>query len=67
MASQNYINEDEQFLTTNPVEIAQIITVLAKDKTTLNMSFNHGQEQGLTVVIGVSADKRWVYLDKSLD
>lgn len=67
MASQSYINEDEQFLTTNPVEIAQIITVLAKDKTTLNMSFNHGQEQGLTVVIGVSADKRWVYLDKSLD
>lgn len=67
MANQSYIKEDDQFLTTNPVEIAQIISVLAKDKATLNMSFNHGQEQGLTVVIGVSADKRWVYLDKSLD
>ncbi len=67
MAAQNYTSEDEQFSTENPVEIAQIIAVLAKDKTTLNMSFNHGQDQGLTVVIGVSADKKWVYLDKSLD
>lgn len=67
MATQNYTSDDEKFLTENPVEIAQIITVLAKEKATLNMSFNHGQDQGLTVVIGVSADKKWVYLDKSLD
>ncbi len=67
VAAQNYTSEDDQYLTGNPVEIAQIITVLAKNKTTLNMSFNHGQDQGLTVVIGVSSDKKWVYLDKSLD
>jgi len=67
VAAQNYTSEDDQYLTENPVEIAQIITVLARNKTTLNMSFNHGQDQGLTVVIGVSADKKWVYLDKSLD
>ncbi len=67
MAAQDYTSEDDQYLTENPVEIAQIIAVLARNKTALNMSFNHGQDQGLTVVIGVSADKKWVYLDKSLD
>lgn len=67
MAAENYTNEDNQYLTENPVEIAQIITVLARNKTALNMSFNHGQDQGLTLVIGVSANKKWVYLDKSLD
>jgi flagellar brake protein len=67
MEDQKVPQDDEQFLTHHPVAIAQILNELAKNKTTLNLSFNHGQDQGLTTVIGVSADKKSVYIDKSLD
>lgn len=67
MANQNTAHNDEKFLTHHSVEIAQILNELAKNKTTLNLSFNYGKDQGLTTVIGVSRDKRFVYLDKSLD
>jgi len=67
MANQSVEQDDDKYLTTHPITIAQILNELAKNKTTLNLSFNHGQEQGLTTVIGVSADKKSVYMDKSLD
>lgn len=67
MADQKVEHEDDKFLTRHPVAIAQILKELAKNKTTLNLSFNYGQDQGLTTVIGVSRDKRFVYMDKSLD
>lgn len=67
MANQSVEQDDEKYLTTHPITIAQILNELAKNKTTLNLSFNYGQEQGLTTVIGVSADKKSVYMDKSLD
>ncbi len=65
MANQEY--DDERFITRHPVAIAQILNELAKNKTTLNLSFNYGQDEGLTTVIGVSRDKKFVYMDKSLD
>ena len=55
------------FITHHSVEIAQILNELAKNKTTLNLSFNYGKDQGLTPVIGISRDKRFVYIDTSLD
>jgi flagellar brake protein len=67
MLDQKIANEDDKYLTEHPVAIAQVLNELAKNKTPLNLSFNHGQEQGLTTVIGVSKDKQFVYLDKSLD
>lgn len=67
MANQGVEQDDEKYLTTHPITIAQILNELAKNKTTLNLSFNYGQEQGLTTVIGVSADRKSVYMDKSLD
>lgn len=67
MVDNTVANDDEKFLTQHPVAIAQVLNELAKNKTTLNLSFNQGQDQGLTTVIGVSKDKQFVYLDKSLD
>ena len=67
MVDQKGAEGDEQYITHHPVAIVQILKELAKNKTTLNLSFNYGQEQGLTTVIGVSADKKSVYMDKSLD
>lgn len=67
MADQKVAQEDEKFLTQHPIAIAQILNELAKNKTALNLSFNYGQDQGLTTVIGVSRDKKSVYMDKSLD
>ncbi len=67
MADSAVVNNEEQYLTEHPVEIAQVLNELAKNKTTLNMTFNQGRDQGLTTVIGVSKDKKYVYLDKSLD
>jgi c-di-GMP-binding flagellar brake protein YcgR len=67
MVDEKAANDDEKFMTQHPVAIAQVLNELAINKTTLNLSFNHGQEQGLTTVIGVSKDKKSVYLDKSLD
>lgn len=67
MADQKVAHEDDKYLTQHPIAIAQILNELAKNKTTLNLSFNRGQEQGLTTVIGVSRDKKFVYMDKSLD
>lgn len=67
MANQDATKDDEKYLTSHPIAIAQILNELAKNKTTLNLSFAYGQEQGLTTVIGVSADKKSVYMDKSLD
>ena len=67
MADQKVAQDDEKFLTQHPIAIAQILNELAKNKTTLNLSFNYGQDQGLTTVIGVSRDKKSVYMDKSLD
>ncbi|MEE9330674.1 MAG: flagellar brake protein [Methylophilaceae bacterium] len=67
MANQGATQNDERYLTNHPIAIVQILNELAKNKTTLNLSFNYGQEQGLTTVVGVSADKKSVYMDKSLD
>jgi c-di-GMP-binding flagellar brake protein YcgR len=67
MANQKVAQDDEKYLTHHPIAIAQILNELAKNKTTLNLSFNYGQDQGLTTVIGVSRDKKSVYMDKSLD
>lgn len=67
MADNKVANDEEKYLTQHPVAIAQVLNELAKNKTTLNLSFNQGRDQGLTTVIGVSKDKKFVYLDKSLD
>ncbi len=67
MANQNTTYNDDMFITHHSVEIAQILNELAKNKTTLNLSFNYGKDQGLTTVIGISRDKRFVYIDTSLD
>lgn len=67
MANQNATHRDDMFETRHSIEIAQILNELAKNKTTLNLSFNYGKDQGLTTVIGVSRDKKFVYMDKSLD
>lgn len=67
MANQSAKEGDERYLTSHPINIAQILNELAKNKTTLNLSFNYGEEQGLTTVIGVSVDRKSVYMDKSLD
>lgn len=67
MADQKVAQDEEKFLTQHPIAIAQILNELAINKTTLNLSFNYGQDQGLTTVIGVSRDKKSVYMDKSLD
>jgi hypothetical protein len=67
MVNQKTAHNDDKFLTHHSVEIAQILNELAKNKTTLNLSFNYGKDQGLTTVIGVSQDKKFVYMDKSLD
>lgn len=67
MEDQKVAQDEDKFLTQHPIAIAQILSELAKNKTTLNLSFNYGQDQGLTTVIGVSRDKKSVYMDKSLD
>ncbi len=67
MVDEKLTHNDNKFITHHPVAIAQILSELAKNKTTLNLSFNYGQDQGLTTVIGVSRDKKFVYMDKSLD
>jgi flagellar brake protein len=67
MSENKIANDEEKYLTQHPVAIAQVLNDLAKNKTTLNLSFNQGRDQGLTTVIGVSKDKKYVYLDKSLD
>lgn len=67
MSENTVANDEDKYLTQHPVAIAQVLNELAKNKTTLNLSFNQGRDQGLTTVIGVSKDKKFVYLDKSLD
>lgn len=67
MADQKVAQDEDKFLTQHPIAIAQILNELAKNKTTLNLSFNYGEDQGLTTVIGLSRDKKSVYMDKSLD
>jgi hypothetical protein len=49
---------DEQYMAHHPIEISQILAELAKNKTMLNLSFNHGQEQSLTTIIGVNREKK---------
>jgi flagellar brake protein len=67
MNDQTKLPDDDQFAVHHPKEISQILTELGKNKTILNVSFNHGQDQCLTTVIGVDAEKRAVYLDIGLD
>jgi flagellar brake protein len=67
MSENTVANDEDKYLTQHPVAIAQVLNELAKNKTTLNLSFNQGRDQGLTTVIGVSKDKKFVYLDKNLD
>lgn len=67
MVDQKGAESDEQYITHHPIAIVQILKELAKNKTTINLSFNYGDEQGLTTVVGVSADKKSVYMDKSMD
>jgi len=67
MTEENKIQDDEQFTLHHPKEISQILSELSKNKTILNISFNHGHDQCLTTIIGVDGEKRAVYLDIGLD
>lgn len=67
MIDEQNLTELEKFTVQHPKEICQILTELAKSKALLNISFNHGQDQCLTSVIGVNAEKGVVYLDMGLD
>lgn len=67
MVNENQYTELEKYSVTNPKEICQILTELAKHKALLNLSFNQGQDQCLTSVIGVNAEKNLAYLDMGLD
>lgn len=67
MIDDHNLIELEKFTVQHPKEICQILTELAKNKALLNVSFNYGQDQCLTSVIGVNADKGVAYLDMGLD
>lgn len=66
--TQEALTPDEQrYLVHNPLEIAQILNDLARNKVMLKVSFNHGADSYLTTVIEASVDKHAVYLDVSRD
>lgn len=59
-------NED-QYVVHNPKEVVQILTDLAKQKTTLKVSFNHGADVYLTTVITIDTKNHTVNLDIGRD
>lgn len=66
--TQEALTADEQrYMVHNPLEIAQILNDLAKNKVMLKATFNHGSDSYLTTVIEASAQNRVVYLDVSRD
>jgi flagellar brake protein len=67
MNDQVDLSDDEQFTVYHPKEIAQILNELAKTKAIINVSFNRGNDQCLTTVIGINYDKKAVYLDIGMD
>jgi len=67
MMDENKLPDDEQFTVHHPKEVSQILAELSKNKAILNVSFNHGNDQCLTTIIGVDSEKRAVYLDIGLD
>lgn len=59
--------EDQRYLVQNKKEILQILSDLAKHKTMLSVSFNHGTESFLTSVIAVDDVRQVAYLDIGRD
>ncbi len=58
---------EEQYIVHNPKEVVQILTDLAKQKTTLKVSFNHGADVYLTTVIAIDTKNHIVHLDIGRD
>ena len=67
MSHGNVSAEDQRYLVSNKKEVLQILSELAKQKTTLSVAFNHGQESFLTTVIAVDDVKQVAYLDIGRD
>lgn len=44
MVDEKLTHNDNKFITLHPVAIAQILSELAKNKTTLNLSFDYGHD-----------------------
>ena len=59
--------DEQRYLVHNPLEIARILNDLAKEKTMLKATFNHGNDSYLTTVIEANPQTRVVYLDVSRD
>ena len=59
--------DEEQYIVHNPKEVMQILNDLVKHKTTLKVSFNHGQDIYLTTVIAVDVKNHLVHLDIGRD
>lgn len=62
-----YTEDEEQYIVHNPKEVMQILTDLVKQKTTLKVSFNHGEDVYLTTVIAVDLKTHTVHLDIGRD
>jgi flagellar brake protein len=61
------VANEEQYIVHNPKEVVQILTDLAKQKTTLKASFNHGADIYLTTVIAIDTKNHTVHLDIGRD
>lgn len=67
MAQVDHLDNDEQYIVSNPKEVAQVLNELVKHKALLNVSFNSGNDVYLTTIIEVDVKNAAVYLDLGLD
>ena len=67
MTQQTNLPDDQRYGVENSKEIAQILSELAKQKTTLKAAFNQGNDSCLTTVIEVDDKNHAVYLDIGMD
>lgn len=59
--------DEEQYIVHNPKEVMQILNDMIKQKATLKVSFNHGEDIYLTTVIAVDVKTHTVHLDIGRD
>ena len=58
---------DEQCLVRNPKEIAQILSELEKNRSVIELTFNHGEDRCFTRIVAVDREQHAVYLDIGID
>lgn len=67
MSHVTFADDEDQYLVSNPKEVAQILADLAKQKVNFKVSFNHGADVYLTNIITVDSNTHHVFLDIGRD